>query len=1109
MLAEAKATLEGLPKDALPGSPNALAKQTWGRRVQLLDEALALITRLEAPEVTSAEGDARRQTLVETLTQHAALPPVAAVVAPTPTGFEELDAKVAAQRERVSSLRTEEAERIRYVEQLPAQLAQSRARLQAALERSSGLTRDAEVASVPAQQANLRIRAANATLDADVARLQARVLERDREQEKVLAPLRVNTRDLAEQRLERLEQEYAAYRDALEREIDRDALRLAQEVARLEKVLETTTDPATRFLTAKQLEMAVSAKKQSDAGKFLLALGADLEDQQSRLLVEVSELTSLRSYLEKAGSGVHAGERIQFTMRRVKLRRHALEHALRRDFAAELSAFRSRRFELEDKLFLLKETWQREVTSTIETLTEPQRRSFRTAAQRLLEPYSTALRQESGRLTEVIGKGQDLQVALIERQDALDALETFIRSKVFWIRGAKPFGPAIWPQVAAEAEVVSAWAGGLGSPQPSTRITEGMSLANTILMLVLLVVALPIGLFWVRQRLRRFVTRMNDRTLQDDARIIDRLLAIGAGAVSVALLPALVFAVGRSLDVVGLPGALVPVLRSLFDHLAIALLFWLLSRSFFAGRGTAQVQFGMDRDAAHALHRSLCVLLLGYLVFDATRAILSRPPFQLDLLPLDILPRLAYTLFLIVAVIAGILLLRPRSAFTQRLSVSLGNNLLGRRWPMLAGLLCLMGVGVVVLEVTGYRYSAGVLTKSLALSLATMLLLVPLYKGAVAMLTLRARRSQSKQLRADNGNADADTTAASDAEPAAPAEDPDEVTAAESHSQVHKLVQILFVIGGLVLIAGFWGIDSQAFQTLDQLQAYDLLDIGEENLFVSYGDLLRAVFCVFGAYLVLKYLPGLYEYGVFSRLDIDSGLKYAILTMSRYGVFTLAAIITLSMIKLDLGRLGWLMAAMGVGLGFGLQEIVSNFVSGIILLIERPVRVGDVVTIGAISGKVQRINIRATSVINFDRQEIIVPNRSLITKEVTNWTRGDTIIRLVVPIGVAYGSDVDQVTNILLEVALEQPEILADPEPKAFFLAHGESSLNFELRVFVPDPSMKTPLLHRINSLINRRLTEQGIEIPFPQRDLHIKSSSVPWPAAGSDDSSGEPAVKK
>ena len=207
--------------------------------------------------------------------------------------------------------------------------------------------------------------------------------------------------------------------------------------------------------------------------------------------------------------------------------------------------------------------------------------------------------------------------------------------------------------------------------------------------------------------------------------------------------------------------------------------------------------------------------------------------------------------------------------------------------------------------------------------------------------------------------------------------------------------------------------------------------------------------------MVLKNLKGISEYAIFSRLKLDDGLKYAVLTISRYCIFCISVLFALSALRLDLGRLGWLVAAMGVGLGFGLQEIVSNFVCGIILLIERPIRVNDFVTIGTNIGRVTSINIRATTITNFDRQEMIFPNRMLITQEVTNWTRGDNIIRLVIPIGVAYGSDIEKVNKILLEIAKDQPQVLDDPVPDAIFVNHGESSLDFELRVFLPTPMVK------------------------------------------------------
>jgi potassium efflux system protein len=134
---------------------------------------------------------------------------------------------------------------------------------------------------------------------------------------------------------------------------------------------------------------------------------------------------------------------------------------------------------------------------------------------------------------------------------------------------------------------------------------------------------------------------------------------------------------------------------------------------------------------------------------------------------------------------------------------------------------------------------------------------------------------------------------------------------------------------------------------------------------------------------------------------------------------------------------------------------------------------------------------RATTIVNFDRQEVILPNRRLITSEVTNWTRGDTIMRLVISIGVAYGSNIDEVSELLLQIARQQAEVLKDPAPSAIFMQHGESALEFQLRVFIPAPSVRMLVQDRINKAINRAFAERGINIPFPQRDLHIKSSVV------------------
>ena len=184
----------------------------------------------------------------------------------------------------------------------------------------------------------------------------------------------------------------------------------------------------------------------------------------------------------------------------------------------------------------------------------------------------------------------------------------------------------------------------------------------------------------------------------------------------------------------------------------------------------------------------------------------------------------------------------------------------------------------------------------------------------------------------------------------------------------------------------------------------------------------------------------------------------------------------------------WLAAAITVGLGFGLQEIFANFVSGLIILFERQVRVGDAVTVGNISGKVARIQMRATTITDWDRKELIVPSKEFVTGQVLNWSLSDTILRAIIPVGVAYGSDTRLAYDTLLAAATENHNVLEDPEPTVRFVLFGESSLDFELRVFIPHPDLLLETKHELHMAIDQRFRDEGIEIAFPQRDIHIKS---------------------
>jgi small-conductance mechanosensitive channel len=241
-------------------------------------------------------------------------------------------------------------------------------------------------------------------------------------------------------------------------------------------------------------------------------------------------------------------------------------------------------------------------------------------------------------------------------------------------------------------------------------------------------------------------------------------------------------------------------------------------------------------------------------------------------------------------------------------------------------------------------------------------------------------------------------------------------------------------------------------------------------------------------------------------LPISSSGRDTLLTLTGYLVYTVAILIALGMMGMDYTKLALIAGALSVGIGFGLQNIVSNFISGLILLFERPIRIGDWVVVGGIEGYVRKINIRATVIETFDMAEIIVPNSEFISGQVTNWTLASMVGRVVVPVGVAYGSNTEQVRDILLDVARSHPEVVNNasaPEPSVVFREFGDSSLNFQLRCFLVNVDRRLRVLSDLNFAIDKAFREAGIEIPFPQRDLHVKD----WPEKPETlpDNSGQP----
>ncbi len=293
-----------------------------------------------------------------------------------------------------------------------------------------------------------------------------------------------------------------------------------------------------------------------------------------------------------------------------------------------------------------------------------------------------------------------------------------------------------------------------------------------------------------------------------------------------------------------------------------------------------------------------------------------------------------------------------------------------------------------------------------------------------------------------------------------------------------------FVWSDLVTVASY-------LRDITLWQQISVVDGANVTESITLFNLLVALVIVVITYVLVRNISGILEVMLFSRLKLSQGTPYTITTLLTYIIVAVGGAWAFATLGMSWSKLQWLFAALSVGLGFGMQEIFANFVSGIILLFERPIRVGDTVTINGVSGTVAKIRIRAITLIDFDRKEVIVPNKSFVTGQVINWALSNTMTRLVVSVGVAYGSDLELVKKLLLQAANEQPAVLKEPEPRAFFLTFGASTLDHELRVYVGQLSERTNTIDALNRRINELFAENNIDIAFNQLDVFIKNNDT------------------
>ncbi|RRV71249.1 mechanosensitive channel MscK [Stutzerimonas stutzeri] len=404
---------------------------------------------------------------------------------------------------------------------------------------------------------------------------------------------------------------------------------------------------------------------------------------------------------------------------------------------------------------------------------------------------------------------------------------------------------------------------------------------------------------------------------------------------------------------------------------------------------------------------------------------------------------------------------------------------------MIGLLFSMLPIALIVAVGFGYYYTALKLTDRLIDTLYLLMIWIVVEAALIRGLTVAARRLAYKRALAKRQaqTEEPGDTVETQGEPGLDIE--------QVNQQSLRLTRMTMFGVFLVALYWVWSDLISVVSYLDNITLYEYTSGSGDTLTtaaISLNNLLGALLIIAVTVALARNLPGLLEVMVLSKLRLAQGSAYATTTLLSYALAGFGIVATLSTLGVSWDKLQWLVAALSVGLGFGLQEIFANFISGLIILFERPVRIGDVVTIGNLSGTVSRIRIRATTITDFDRKDIIVPNKTFITGQLINWSLSDTVTRVTLKVGVAYGSDLEAVRKLLLQAARDNPRVLKEPEPQVLFLNFGESTLDHELRIHVRDLGDRNPATDEINRFIDREFNKAGISIAFRQVDIFLKN---------------------
>jgi potassium efflux system protein len=999
-----------------------------------------------------------------------------------------LDGKLQAVRARLDAIGRQRVEQTARGEAIPAELAAALARLDEADDRLGPLAASPPNGAPGSGTGATQTQRLIFEADRDHAQAMIDKLEAERRFLKAIGPRRDLRTKIAEREAAALERarELLATRIASVRE--REAARQQSHARRAASDVPIQLEP---------LRKAALALSEENTGMVARLNAVEAELASTRTLAQ--QVADRDAQIRARAASAQGGSQIGLLLQRAK--ETLPDEARLRSEAARLdresASLDDRAFELETQADDLPSTPDGVRAYLLSELNIPDPTNEQiSSAQSLFELQRQANRELQLLIAgpdKLMAQVQELAAAKSELAVRVELLLEFVNARILWVRSDPAINRVPWRSALHGFDALidtnrwtQLWAAA------RSRGTE-LIIASVAAPAMLVTVIVASGI--ARRRVRAINERVR-HSASDGLRLT--ILAVALLAVRAGAIPALM--VGGS----WLLGFLVPSDRQLSTWLSVGLeraalpvfagsLLILLCRQ--GGVGQSHFRWSSASVAFVAFHLRWFVPLVTLVAFVVSGA---RASGGIDA---NSLLRFVGPIALLISAAFFGVLLRPSGSLMQPV---ISNAMWGGwryLWPVLYFLIVGSFVSLAGLHLLGWTFSVRVLTgqlfdtaivaASLVLVRAIVLRWLAIERRRLAFEQYRKKlellaKEQEKQAQAGEENA-----------MVAPPDPPPEIELGSIQRQTRQLLNLGLWAAGLMLVIPIW---QEAFPAAARIDEFRLLPIsvagGETTAalrdsgryVLSAADLLTALIVGFVGIAAIRNVPPLIDGFVLSRSKLDLGARYAVTTIARYLLVSAVALMFLSALGFSGKSLGWAVAGLSVGMGLGLQEFVGNFVAGISLLFERTVRPGDWVTVGGVEGIVKSLSIRATVLTDFDRRDVVIPNRTLISEIVVNYTRTDITGRAIIKIGVAYGSDTRLVEQLLSETVKGHPLV---EDALITFDSFGDSALNFTVRIYLKDVSQRLAAVNEIHHQVAAVFRRSGIEISFPQRDLHVRDGAL------------------